>query len=104
MQGWFQTNINIGVFGKNIADRAVETEVVGRVGSYGKQINTIIDAMLVVIEHLEKQKTLGDLSQRDHYLIYKFKELADLADTAAAEIQGEVPESTRRRLSSEEKG
>jgi hypothetical protein len=50
----------------------VEKDVLSDVGSYGKQIGQIADALLVVIEHLELQ---ADPALADDKAIVAFKEL-----------------------------
>ncbi|QDP22476.1 hypothetical protein [Bradyrhizobium cosmicum] len=50
----------------------VEKDLLSDVGSYGKQIGQIGDALLVVIEHLE---ALGDSALGDDKAVSVFKEL-----------------------------
>lgn len=50
----------------------VEKDLLSDVGSYGKQIGQIGDALLVVIEHLE---ALGDSALGDGKAVSAFKEL-----------------------------
>ncbi len=78
---WFSPHIT---FGTNIEDRPVETKILDTVGSYGSQINRIMDAVSVLAAHLNS----GELTPREQFSISKFNELALLADRAATELQG----------------
>ena len=62
--------VNITVGQSSAPD--VEKDVLSDVGSYGKQIGQIADALLVVIEHLE---ALGDSALGDDKAVSAFKEL-----------------------------
>ena len=84
LQGWFQTNVNVNVFGRNVEDKNVEEHVLNNVGSYGKQLNIILDALMVLIKRLESQPEFaGRLSQPEHHAIYELKQLAETADAIA---------------------
>lgn len=90
LQGWFQTNVN--VFGRNVEDKNVEEHVLNNVGSYGKQLNIILDALMVLIKRLESQPEFaGRLSQPEHHAIYELKQLAETADAIARAFQGKPP-------------
>ena len=78
---WFSPHIT---FGANTGDRAVETRVLDSVGSYGSQINRIMDAVSVLVSQLEPTK----LTPRELLIVSKFNELARLADKVATEFQG----------------
>ena len=78
--GWFSPHLT---FGANIQDQSVETKVLDTVGSYGSQINRIMDAVSVLISRLDK-----DLTPREQFAVSKFKELALLADEAATKFEG----------------
>jgi hypothetical protein len=78
---WFSPHIT---FGANRGDRAVETKVLDSVGSYGSQINRIMDAMSVLISQLDPSK----LTPREQRIVSRFNELALLADKVATEFQG----------------
>ena len=94
LQGWFQTNVNVNVFGRNVEDREVEEHVLNNVGSYGKQLNVILDALMVLIKRLESQPEFADrLSQPEHHAIYELKQLAETADAIARSYQGKPPAS-----------
>jgi hypothetical protein len=80
-QDWFSPHIT---FGSNVADRPVETQVLNTVGSYGSQINRIMDAMSVLISRLDR----NELTPGEQVAIYRFRELADLADKVATDFAG----------------
>ncbi len=79
--GWFSPHIT---FGANIQDKPVETKVLDTVGSYGSQINRIMDAVSVLISRLDPK----DLTPREQFTVSKFNELALLADKVATEFKG----------------
>ncbi len=84
-QGWFQDWFSPHItFGCNVADRPVETEVLNTVGSYGSQINRIMDAMSLLIARLNR----NELTPKEQDSIYRFTELAARADKAAADFGG----------------
>src|SRR5208283_4589571 len=72
-QGWFSPHVT---FGANAEDKPVETKVLNTVGSYGSQINRIMDAMSVLIA----RQDLKELTPQEQFTVSKFKELAFLAD------------------------
>jgi hypothetical protein len=78
---WFSPHFTFGV---NTGDRPVETKVLDTVGSYGSQINRIMDAMSVLVSRLDSD----DLTSEEQFTVSKFKELALLADKAATEFEG----------------
>lgn len=92
LQGWFQTNVSVNVFGRNVEDKDVEEHVLNNVGSYGKQLNVILDALMVLIKRLESQPEFAkQISQPEHHAIYELKELARMADAVARAYQGKPP-------------
>ena len=92
LQGWFQTNVNVNVFGRNVEDREVEEHVLNNVGSYGKQLNVILDALMVLIKRLESHPEFAKhISQPEHHAIYELKQLAETADAIARSFQGKPP-------------
>jgi hypothetical protein len=107
MQGWFDyfpiTNwsrfisptINLD-FGGNIEDAPTEQTVLNRVGSYGKQINRLNDAVLVLTGLLDRSK----LTSKDQMFVHKFELMAADADKAAAETKG----APRHAISNSEVG
>lgn len=97
LQGWFH-NVNFSVFGSNIQDREVETHVLDNVGSYGKQLNVVLDAMVALIERLERQPHFTEhLTQEEHHDIWELKELARAADTASRSFRGLPPREARSK-------
>ncbi|MFT4118619.1 hypothetical protein [Bradyrhizobium sp.] len=68
--------VNITVGQSSAPD--VEKDVLSDVGSYGKQIGQIADALLVVIEHLE---ALGDRALGDDKAVTAFKQLMNSVAT-----------------------
>jgi hypothetical protein len=79
-QGWFSPHIT---FGNNIEDKPVETNVLDAVGSYGSQINRIMDAMSVLVSRLHRE----ELTPQEQFKISKFNELAALADKVTTDFQ-----------------
>lgn len=74
------------VFGKaNIADGDTEQKVVDSVGSYGYQLNRILDALAVLIREQEDRKP--PLTENDRRMLYRLLDLADAADEAAKRAQ-----------------
>jgi len=87
----FSPTIN---FGSNIEDVPVEQHVVDSVGSYGFQLNRVLDVLSVIIAH----PTLSGLSDEDKQKVGAFEKLAQAADVAAKEFQGQVTETSVERL------
>jgi hypothetical protein len=87
----FSPTIN---FGGNIQDAPIEQHVVDSVGSYGFQLNRVLDALSVVIA----SPTLDKLSPEDEQKIALFKELATAADDAANEYKGQLTETSVKNL------
>ncbi|RAI41116.1 hypothetical protein CH341_22385 [Rhodoplanes roseus] len=82
-QGWFSPQIT---FGANLQDRGVEAHVLDTVGSYGKQLNTILDAISVMMAASKIDRPA--LSAEEQLALGRFDELARLADEAATQYQG----------------
>jgi hypothetical protein len=70
-------------FGCNIQDAGVEKHVLDNVGSYGFQINRLMDAVMV----LASRADLSTLTPAETGYIGRFKELAKAADRAASDFQ-----------------
>lgn len=70
-------------FGCNVEDMPTEQHVVSKVGSYGKQINCILDAMSVLVARVDRHL----LSPRERQAVEAFESLARSADEAAADFQ-----------------
>ena len=70
------------VFGNaNIADIATEQKVVDSVGSYGYQLNRILDALTVLIREHDDPKT--PRTEAETRVLYRLLDLAEAADLAA---------------------
>jgi hypothetical protein len=76
-------------FGCNTEDVPVEQHVLDSVGSYGFQLNRVIDALLVIVDHSAVKKMSAD----DRQKITAFKELAQAADDSAKEFEGQLTET-----------
>ncbi|HKM62731.1 MAG TPA: hypothetical protein VJY39_09600 [Acidisphaera sp.] len=72
-------------FGCNVSDAETERHVLDQVGSYGSQLNTVLDAMQVLVRRLDGPKPLTD-SERAR--ITALVDLMERADDAAAQFQG----------------
>lgn len=93
------TNTNTATtvnFGCNVEDRPTEQYVVDSVGSYGSQLNRVLDVLSVIVNHVEQeQKDLGKkdelfgskLEPEDKRKIEAFKKLACKADHAAKRFE-----------------
>jgi hypothetical protein len=70
------------VFGSaNISDSEIEQKVVDSVGSYGYQLNRVLDAMAVLVRQGEIEKS--SLTEEDRRVLFRLLDLADAADEAA---------------------
>lgn len=76
----FSPTIN---FGCNIEDAEVEQHVVGEVGSYGKQINRVLDAMTVLVSRVRPDT----LTPQERRYIDAFEDLAHAADEASRKFK-----------------
>jgi hypothetical protein len=74
-------------FGCNVEDIPTEQQVLNSVGSYGSQINRIIDVVSLLVPML-KGKTLSKDQIR---VIEDFKQLARQADEASSIAQNKTP-------------
>lgn len=80
------------VFGSaNINDREVEQQVVDAVGSYGYQLNRILDALTVLIRHGDIEES--SLTEQERRALYRLLDLAEAADEAAKRAKSSVPAS-----------
>jgi hypothetical protein len=82
------------VFNYNPDDIGIESHVLGRVGSYGSQLSTLIDAVNVMRERLDA--TSLDPGQR--VAIERFDRLRVDSERAVSEYRGTDPEDLIRRL------
>lgn len=74
------------VFGNaNIADADTEQNVVDSVGSYGYQLNRILDALAVLIRENEDPKE--PRTEKDRRMLCRLLDLADAADEAARQAK-----------------
>jgi hypothetical protein len=74
------------VFGNaNIADTDTEQKVVDSVGSYGYQLNKILDALAVLIRDQADPKT--PMTELDRRVLGRLLDLADAADRAAKQAK-----------------
>jgi hypothetical protein len=70
------------VFGRaNFQDSEIEQEVVDRVGSYGYQLNRILDALVVLVRQSDLDKS--SMAEKDLGALYRLLDLAEAADEAA---------------------
>ena len=73
------------VFGEaNIADSDTEQKVVDSVGSYGYQLNRILDALAVLIRENEDPKSR---TEKDRRMLDRLLDLHEAADKAATRAQ-----------------
>ena len=68
-------------FGCNLDDEPIEAHVKSQVGSYGKQINRLMDALSVLVQHA--QLDVEELPENDRKALASFLELDAKADEAA---------------------
>jgi len=74
------------VFGDaNIADSETEQKVVDSVGSYGYQLNRILDALAVLIRENEDLK--APRTEKDRRVLDRLLDLAEAADEAAKQAK-----------------
>jgi hypothetical protein len=81
-------------FGSNVQDAPIEQHVVDQAGSYGYQLNRIIDVLKVAVD----EGTLKGKNEREKQVIAKFLTLAKNADQAAREFKGEVTEESVHKV------
>ena len=76
-------------FGCNIKDAPTEAHVLNTVGSYGFQLNRIIDMVQLIDKYAKVDLKNADLSSSERQKLRDFRELAEAADLAAKEYKGE---------------
>lgn len=82
------------VFGTaNLADRDIEQDVVDNVGSYGYQLNRILDALAVLIREDEDPK--APRTEQERRVLCRLLDLADAADEAAEEAKARARAKAR---------
>jgi len=90
-QNAFSPTIN---FGSNLQDAPVEEHVLDKVGSYGYQLNRILDALQVVVA----EGRFTGKNKHDREVLQKFEDLADKADQASNEFKGNATEDSVHEL------
>jgi len=74
-------------FGCNVEDISTEQHVLNKVGSYGSQINRIIDVVSLLIPTLKSMA----LSNKERCVIADFEQLATQADEASSSFRDHPP-------------
>ena len=72
-------------FGCNVNDIDTEHEVLGDVGSYGKQLNRVLDALMVLINIADDRDELLSIDQKE--AIYALRTLHKDASRASARAE-----------------
>lgn len=70
---------------ENSGDAAVENHVLSQVGSYGKQLGTVIDAVNVLIA---RSLNRADLNPHEGRVVDALRDLARQVDAAVADFRG----------------
>lgn len=83
-------------FGCNIGDVGVEQSVLAEVGSYGKQLNRILDLLMVILPRVIDADARAALTPGERRIVDRFEELARRADEAAAAYQGKPRQGVTR--------
>jgi hypothetical protein len=74
-------------FGCNVEDADVEQHVLDEVGSYGKQLNRVLDVLTVLVGRIDR----NSLTPQERRFVDEFEDLAQRADEVAAAYQGKRP-------------
>ena len=77
----------------NSSDAPIENHVLSRVGSYGKQLGTMLDAVEVLVARL----STDELTSSERAAIDALTELRDDVEDAKAEFRGEPAPATLSR-------
>jgi hypothetical protein len=93
LQRAFSPTVN---FGCNIEDVGVEEHVLGEVGSYGKQLNSILDLLMVILPRIIDNKARPTLTPGERRIIDRFEDLARRADQVAAAYEGKTRQGITR--------
>lgn len=80
--------------GKNVGDAATEQHVLNEVGSYGMQLNHVLNVLKVIVDHMDKSK----LEEQETRSVKKFIDLADAADKAATEFRQNFIEDNLQKM------
>ncbi|CAH2602517.1 conserved protein of unknown function [Rhodovastum atsumiense] len=86
---WFCPQFN---FGCNVDDRDVEHHVLDTVGSYGSQLNKIIDALSVVVSHMQSGEL--KLTAPENEDLKRFEILAKAASKASTVFEDRQADAT----------
>ena len=70
----------------NAGDAGVEQHVLGEVGSYGYQLNRILDAVNLLVDKLK----LTEISPEQQKVVIRLQDLADQANRAVKEYRTNV--------------
>jgi hypothetical protein len=81
-------------FGCNVDDAPTERKVLGKVGSYGSQLNIVLDALAVLLTRVSPETLTED--ERGH--VRALVDLMDRADRAAAEAAHKSPQMLALQL------
>jgi hypothetical protein len=71
----------------NSADAGIENQVLGEVGSYGRQLGRVIDVLEVLVARLDP----AELTPLERRSVDRFKELASDVETAVTKATGTRP-------------
>jgi hypothetical protein len=72
-------------FGCNVSDLETEHHVLDEVGSYGSQLNVVLDALAVLVARLNGPKPL---TEQERNRVSALVDLMERADEASAQFQG----------------
>lgn len=80
--------------GKNVGDAATEQHVLNEVGSYGMQLNRVLNVLKVIVDHTDQTK----LGKQEAKSVKQFIDLADAADKAATEFRQNFIEDNLNKM------
>lgn len=80
--------------GKNVGDADTEQHVLNEVGSYGMQLNRVLNVLKVIVGQVDQTK----LEEQEKKSIKQFIELADAADKAATEYRQNFIEDNLNKM------
>jgi hypothetical protein len=86
-------NINLG----KSSDPQLEEEILDDVGSYGRQLGQISDALCVLLKHIDEAKFTPDERMAVDAFLYQQKEIGRLKSRRAAEKRDGSPSGSRMR-------
>lgn len=76
-------------FGCNVQDARTENDVLHDVGSYGSQINRILNVLDMIVDRDFPE--VDELTAEERHAIAELRDLHERADAAARRSQGEPP-------------